>query len=169
MSALWTGLSKLASYESKGKEPIAFEAVCNYLHKTSKDPSPSTIRNRAMIITSFFGVRRSAEVRAFVMDDVVKSPSGNWQLKVRCQKNDQIGLGMVCTIPKMDVLGTNSPTRVWEEWLNIRPQFAKSTDGDQPVFVTTTGSRHKIGSNVSADAYRKIITSQFEGLSLIHI
>ncbi len=89
MSALWAGLSRAASHEIRGKEPIEFQVVIVYLAKTSKPTSPATIRNRAMVVVSFFGVRRSAETRAFNLEDVTHDPNGSISLKDRCPKNDQ--------------------------------------------------------------------------------
>ena len=70
MTALWAGLSKSAKHDSKGKDPIDIGDVLRFFHRTATDTEPAMQRNRAMIAVSFFGVRRSAETRTFVMADV---------------------------------------------------------------------------------------------------
>ena len=112
MAALWKGLSRLASHEVSGKDPIDFPEVIKFLRESSSNHSATMLRNRAIVVVCFFGVRRSAEARGFKMADVDSSDPRGIRLKVRCQKNDQEGLGMVCIIPEIQVLGNNSPKRI---------------------------------------------------------
>ena len=168
MAALWAGLSKTAKHDGKGKDPIDFGDVVRFLCRTSTDTEPAMQRNRAMIAVSFFGVRRSAETRNFVMADVKQVPNHDFHLNVRCQKNDQEGLGMICVIPDIRALGQNSPARILQKWLETRAAFQKSDNDGEPLFVTVTGRPATIGGSVSADSFRKLVTANFQGNTATH-
>ena len=80
MAALWSGLSRLASHDGRGKEPIEFVDLMKFLHRTDSNTGPWMHRNRAMVVVCFFGVRRSAETLSFVLSDVTPMPNGDYQL-----------------------------------------------------------------------------------------
>ena len=159
MAALWKGLSKQASHDSSGKTPVSFQAVHNYL--SAQDKSITDMRNKAMVCVSFFGVRRSAETRAFRMEHVSASDKGI-SLRVTCQKNDQLGLGMTCFIPHITSMKERSPATIIKEWIATRPKICQGTsDPDSLLFITTTGSKKTIGGPVSADSFRKLVSTTF--------
>ena len=159
MAALWKGLSKQASHDSSGKTPVSFQAVYNYL--SAQDKSITDMRNKAMVCVSFFGVRRSAETRAFCMEHVSISDKGI-SLRVTCQKNDQLGLGMTCFIPHIASMKERSPATIIKEWIASRPTICHTTaDPESLLFITTTGSKKTIGGPVSADSFRKLVSTTF--------
>ena len=132
-------LSRSTCHETCGKDPIDFPEVAKFLFDTGEDPTPSIQRNRAMTVVSFFGVRRSAETRNFEVRDV-STKQDDFVLKVRCQKNDQEGLGSICIIPNIRSFGKNSPACILAEWLSVRRAFQRSDAESEPLFITTTGS-----------------------------
>ena len=159
MAALWKGLSKHASHDSSGKTPVSFQAVHDYL--SAQDKSITDMRNKAMVCVSFFGVRRSAETRAFCMEHVSISDKGI-SLRVTCQKNDQLGLGMTCFIPHIASMKERSPATIIKEWIAARPKICQSTsDPESLLFITTTGKKKTIGGPVSADSFRKFVSTIF--------
>ena len=168
MAAMWKGLSRLTSHEVNGKEPIDFPEVIYFLRGSSNNASITMLRNRAIVVVCFFGVRRSAEVRSFTMSDVDSQDPRGIRLKVRCQKNDQEGLGMICIIPDIQVLGINSPKRILLAWIEARGSVAKAPDTSQLLFITTTGNRKTLGNPVSPDSLRKFVTSTFQGNTATH-
>ena len=168
MRALWTGLSRSASHASQGKEPISLDKVIEFLSKSSDDPNPATIRLRAMVVVGFFGVRRCAEILKFAKSDVTISNMGDYHLKVRCQKNDQEGIGMHCVIPSVASLGDSSPTTVLSKWLDCRADFINNDNIDEPLFCTVAGTSSRIGKAVSADSFRKAFGAVCSGNTSTH-
>ena len=168
MQALWTGLSRSARHAAKGKDPIEFKAVMDYFSLSLNDPNPATIRLRAMVAVGFFGVRRCAEILNFIMADVALVENQDYHLLVRCQKNDQEGIGMQCVIPCVSSLGPNSPAAVLAKWIACRAAFTKSTKNSEALFCTVAGAATKIGSSVSADSFRKALCSIFPGNTATH-
>ena len=99
MTAFWNGLAKQCSHDTQGKEPIQMEAITQYLELDATSENVATTRNAAMVAVAFFGLRRAAEVLALAMDDIIGNDCKCLSLRVKCQKNDQLGLGQICFIP----------------------------------------------------------------------
>ena len=106
-----------------------------------------------MVVVAFFGVRHGAEVVGFQLDDISEAQSGALQLRVRCQKNDPIGIGQLCFIPEVTHLGKASPANLLRMRLAERRAVAQSSANNAPIFVTVTG-RNK-GAAISTDTLRK--------------
>ena len=168
MQALWTGLSRSAIHASSGKEPIDFPQVMAFLKESSVDPSPALIRLRAMVAVGFFGVRRCAEILKFTIDDVKFQANHDFHLMVKCQKNDQEGIGMHCVIPAVESLCINSPSKLLEKWIECRSNFTKSTSKEEPLFCTVTGTPKNIGNELSPDSFRKALSAIFAGNTSTH-
>ena len=166
MAGFWNGLSKSCGHDSVGKQPIPFPDVVQYLHQSAADDAATTIRNAAMVATAFFGVRRGAEVVSFQWRDVQREDSLGLHLKVRCQKNDRVGLGQICLIPEVAGSPTWAPAVAMRRWLGIRGQFVDATDPLKPLFVTTVGKNR--GGPVSTDTLRKHVTSAFGNSTATH-
>jgi hypothetical protein len=105
---------------------------------------------------------------SFIMADVTLCENKDYHLLVRCQKNDQEGIGMHCVIPSVASLGSKSPSTVLSKWISCRVKFAKSIDPSEPLFCTVAGAITKIGSLVSADSFRKALCSPFPGNTATH-
>ena len=162
MVALWNGLARHSSYSTRGKDPISFDAITEDLERDRSGASAAAVRNTAMVAVAFFGLRRSTEVIAMKLKDVVEDDANGINLAVRCQKNDQRGLGQICFIPHILAMKANSPAMVLREWMALRRTLVASEDIEGPLFITTTGKK---GSPVSYDSFRKHIQEAF-GASL---
>ena len=160
MRAFWTGLSKGCIHSSTAKDPISFDDLAKYL-ATVKDGAQAEIllRNKAMVATAFFGVRRGAEVVAFDLCDVQEVHSNYVQLLVRCQKNDPRGLGQTCVIPHVAALGEFSPSYILRQWISRRRELDKDLTTSKKLFITLTGANK--GGAVSRDSLRKLVTAAF--------
>ena len=168
MQAMWTGLSRSSAHASKGKDPIEFSEVMAFFSSTANDESHATIRFRAMVAVGFFGVRRCAEILNFSIADVSIQSNGDFSLLVKCQKNDQEGIGMMCVIPTIRALGKNSPASLLEAWLSCRTAYKKSESDKEPLFCTVTGAANRIGNSVSPDSFRKALGAVFTGNTSTH-
>ena len=104
-----------------------------------------------------FRRRRGAEIVVFQMSDVMEINDSLVRLRVRCQKNDPIGLGQICILPHIQALGAGSPARLMQLWLQRRQRLVNSTDG--PLFITLAG-KHK-GHATSTDSLRKFVAANF--------
>lgn len=159
MAAFWNGLSKSCIHEVKGKEPIAVDVVNEYLELQGNTDNPVEVRNAAMVAVAFYGMRRSAEVIQFQMQDMLHEDKQGRRLRVRCQKNDPKGLGQVCLIPCISSLGAFSPHNMLNRWMAIRNNITEDNTKTAPLFVTTTGANK--GKAVSYDSLRKHVVQQF--------
>ena len=168
MQALWTGLSRSAIHSSQGKDPIDLPEVMSFLTDSALDTSLATIRLRAMVAVGFFGVRRCAEILKFTIDDVKYQANNDFHLLVKCQKNDQEGIGMHCVIPAVESLCINSPSRLLAKWIECRNNFTKSMSNEEPLFCTVAGTPNKIGNALSPDSFRKALSTIFSGSTSTH-
>ena len=168
MGAFWTGLSKSCLHTACGKEPLLFPEVMKAIERLVKADGPSSKRLATMVVVGFFGVRRCSEVLSFTINDVEGSSSEGFSLKVNYQKNDQEGLGMICLIPSIPILKECSPAQILHSWLETRVHFARSSHSSQPLFCTVSGSPKTIGNQVSADSFRKALSSIFQGNTSTH-
>ena len=110
LRAFWRGLEKDCVHSGSGKEPVAFDELVDYLMQlTEAVDSPIAVRSAAMVVVGFFGDRRGAEVVQFLESDVLELSDLVVQLRVRCQKNDPVGLGHTCIIPSISTMGACSP------------------------------------------------------------
>ena len=75
---------------------------------------------------------------------------------------------MVCIIQNIPNLNECSPAYLLHSWLQARVHFAKSSQLTQPLFCTVTGSPKTIGNKVSADSFRKALSSIFQGNTSTH-
>ena len=75
---------------------------------------------------------------------------------------------MICLIPNIPILQECSPAHLLHSWLQARVHFARSSNGSQPLFCTVSGSPKTIGNKVSADSFRKSLSSIFQGNTSTH-
>ena len=75
---------------------------------------------------------------------------------------------MNCLIPSIPSLGDNSPAQILLRWIEARTSFQKSASITQPLFCTVSGNPRTIGNKVSADSFRKLLTSHFAGNTSTH-
>ena len=75
---------------------------------------------------------------------------------------------MICLIPNIPILQDCSPAHLLHSWLQSRVHFARSSNGSQPFFCTVSGSPKTIGNKVSADSFRKSLSSIFQGNTSTH-
>ena len=157
MRGFWNGLAKRCRHAQVGKEPVSFNSVVSILRAAESSQSVVCVRNSAMIALAFFGVRRGAEVVAMQMRDLGAFTDDGVSFKVRCQKNDPRGLGQVCFVPHIKVLGDASPARLMRRWVTLRSTCQSDSSELAPLFVTTTGANK--GGPVSTDSLRKAVAA----------
>ena len=167
LRAFWKGLAKQCSHSSTGKEPVSFAAITDYFTSTCKAPIPDVkLRNMAMVAVGFFGVRRGAEIVDLKLTDILEAQPAVVQFRVRCPKNDPLGLGQTCVIPDVAALGEASPSKIVHAWLQRRHALQSSNTSSEYLFVTTTGKR--CGQGVSRDMLRKHVASSFGSQTAAH-
>ena len=157
MRGFWNGLAKRCRHAQVGKEPVSFNKVVDILRAAEASQSAVIVRNSAMIALAVFGVRRGAEVVAMQMRDLGQFTDDGVSFKVRCQKNDPRGLGQVCFVPHIKVLGEASPARLMRRWVSLRSSCQADPSELAPLFVTTTGVNK--GGPVSTDSLRKAVAA----------
>ena len=156
--AFWRGLAKDCVHSNVGKQPVPFDALMDYLQREVHEHAKEVaIRNAAAVVVGYFGVRRGAEIVNFEVTDILEANDTLVRLLVRCQKNDQLGLGQVRVLPDIRALGAASPPRVLRRWLEIRPSLAQAES--TKLFITTTGIN--AGGPMSKDSLRKHVSLMF--------
>ena len=138
--AMWTGLSRSSFHSAQGKDPVDFLEVRKLSMSSAYDTNPATIRLRAMVAVGFFGVRRCAESLKFSIDDVESQDKLDFHLLVKCQKNDQEGIGMRWVIAAVYSLGLTSPAVLLSKWIDCRDKLKKSYLKDEALFRIVAGS-----------------------------
>ena len=114
-----------------------------------------TLRRAAPISLAFFGVRRAPEIAVLrVADARVDRAGGSADVKARCQKNDQFGVGQVARVVALTSWGGACPVRLVAEWLWFRARLAPYCDcagrlaapgEDSPLFVGLARARFGLG------------------------
>ena len=145
-----------------------FPTMMSVLEKLSQTNTRSSTRMSAMMVVGFFGVRRCAEILAFVIGDVSGAETTGFSLTVKCQKNDQEGIGMTCVIPDIPALEGLSPARLFQKWLLTRGRFSRSPNAGEHLFCNVTGAAKSVGNKVSAESFRKALSSLFQGNTSTH-
>ena len=137
MKRLWQGLERDSSHIVSEKLPLGVDSVRMMLQRGAEvgksvfDKSSEgrivdkkellKIRNAAAVAVAFFGTRRQAEVAALRLGNCTRDQgSGRWNIWVESQKNDQMGIGQMCVIPRMEVWGEACPTEVIQLWFRVR-------------------------------------------------
>ena len=167
LRAFWKGLARQCTHSNIGKEPVSFSAIADYFATNCKSPIPDVkLRNMAMVAVGFFGVRRGAEIVDLHLADILEAQSTVVQFRVRCQKNDPLGLGQTCVIPDVAALGEASPSKIVFAWIQRRQVLQATNVSAKHLFITTTGKRR--GQGVSTDSLRKHVTTSFSGNVATH-
>ena len=136
--AVCSGFKKQRKHAGNGKEPVSFDEVTTVASNLDDKSTPIELRNIAMILKGFFGVRRGAEIVALKLQDVEHMGSNGVRLRIASQKNDPCGVGQVCFIPAMPALGQASPCVVLSRWLEARINVGGSQASHSPLFTTIT-------------------------------
>ena len=94
LRVFWRGLHNKCTHSGPGKQPVDFDQLLDYCQNDRSCANYTVnIRNKVMIITGYFGVRRGAEVVALTVEDVLSADTSGIQLRVRCQKMTVQALG----------------------------------------------------------------------------
>ena len=104
-----------------------------------------------MIALAFFGIRRFAELQALAVSDVVDQDTA-FQFRIRRQKNDPFGEGLLVWVPEIQASGPLCPTKLLRSWLRLRAETRGEVEG---FFFCVTGVADL--KPVSADTFRRML------------
>ena len=89
------------------------------------------LRCAVSVSLASFGVRRASEIASLTKADVaVGDPAGVGELKVRCRKNDQLGVGQVAHIVELPAWNGACPMSLLADWLWPRDWLSRFRDRD---------------------------------------
>lgn len=91
------------------------------------------IRDRAMLVTGFFGAFRRSELVSLNIGDLVLDSRG-WIVTLRRSKTDQEGRGRKVGLPYA-AEPSICPVRTVQAWLDIRKRAGVPDDADSPLFL----------------------------------
>ena len=157
----WRGLKKRANHDSYRKRGVSVEEVFDLAKARLAVGSPAGLRDAAMAMVAFFGVRRVSEVLQFWRSEVVVTEACI-SLWIRRQKNDTAGVGQWCWIPRYEGIDNIVSTAVISEWVKWwDTTYPGQHDNAEPLFCVTTGQALATRSpkSVSADSGRKTLPS----------
>ena len=155
-SLFWAGLKKRASHASSSKMPVAIQRLVDYQRCRLGVGSAAGRRDAAFAGFCFFGVRRCAEGIALMIGEVSFHADGA-EFRIPRQKNDPVGKGMVCHIPRLPGLGEACPARLCELWFKEWKSSWPSSVGG-PFFYNTR-STLGVPLPISYDSVRKTIAN----------
>ena len=90
-----------------------------------------SLRCAVSVSLAFFGVRRASEIAAPTKADVaVDEPAGAVELKIRCRKNDQLGVGQSAHNVALPTWKGACPMRLLADWLGYRDWLSRFRDRD---------------------------------------
>ena len=155
----WAGLKKSADHtRAHAKRPLSREELVVYQNARVSCGTLAGARDAAMAAAAFYGIRRSAEVLALTMADVIDR-GDHFELRITRQKNDPLGQGMLCWIPAEPRLGAACPAILLRAWLRSRKSMW-DTAAESPFFCVTGAATPR---PVSADSFRRSIAACFPG------
>lgn len=129
----------------------------------------SSLRDKAMLLVSFWFGLRSAEVVALKVSDVVfhwDSPSPYFELTLRSSKTDRAGKGMT---RRMERLASLCPMEALYDWVEASfkgVQQADGRDGDLPLFAKVTQWGEVTEKPFHMNSINKLLQRLFEGANL---
>ena len=150
MCSFWEGLKRRAVHTVTNKTPMSLDTVRELLLAGAsawsqiKEMSPSSfsdakallidLRAAASVAISFFGIRRAAEVSSIVLGDVKFDESSNSMIiRVKQQKNDQLGRGQDAIIPAFPKWGAACPVATIKSWLLARAMISAKWDENSRI------------------------------------
>ena len=149
----WRGLKKLADHSlRRAKRPLSLAEVTGVQRCRLAQGSVAGLRDAAMIALAFFGIRRFAELQALLLADVVVEESAV-QIRIRKQKNDPFGEGLLIWVPELPPLGPFCPAKLLRAWRQQRAEVHGQAGG---VFFCVTGAVEP--RPVSADTFRRMLS-----------
>ena len=198
MGNFWQGLKRSCHHKSKEKEALKLQEVVALMQdgKEAYDAVPSdpcvfaawahdnkhaiaSIRTAACVSIAFFGIRRASEVVQLACSDVTNQPDGSISLTIRRQKNDQVGIGQLSTIPPFRTRPDACPVKTIGYWITIRDLLRVACDREgrlapyadldpnksatkDPLFVNLRGPRW--GFALSTESLNSAMRSHFNRL-----
>ena len=90
-----------------------------------------SLRCAVSVSWAFFRVVRASEIAAFTEADVVVDElAGAVELKIRCRKNDQPGVGQMAYVAAVPAWKGACPMRLLADWLWFRDWLSRFRDRD---------------------------------------
>ena len=114
------------------------------------------LRDAAAAAVCFYCVRRSAEMLALTRDCV--SEKGEcFELHIKRQKNDPLGTGMRCWLPRVEALGLCCPFSLLQRWLTLHADTWGHESCTPLFFVTNVNAPRPL----SYDSWRRSLANVF--------
>ena len=149
----WRGLKKLADHSlRRAKRPLSLAEVASIQRHRLAQGSAAGVRDAAMVALAFFGIRRFAELQALQVSDVVVQDTAI-QFRIKRQKNDPFGEGLLIWVPQLPPLGLLCPSKLLRAWLQLRSETRGQAEG---AFFCVTGVDEV--KPVSADTFRRMLS-----------
>ena len=149
----WRGLKKLGDHTLRqAKRPFLIGEALAVQRARLAQASDAGVRDAAMVGAAFFGIRRFAEIQALLREDVVFQDDAV-ECRIRRQKNDPHGAGMLIWIPRLPQLGPLCPAELLRAWAARREAVWGQAGGQ---FFCVTGAAAPRA--VSADTFRRMLS-----------
>ncbi len=93
---VWKGIRRTYGTPARGKAPVGVLDLARMVHELGD--TPSSVRDRAILLLGFAGGLRRSELVAVDVEDLVQNPDG-YALRIRRSKTDAEGEGHLIGIP----------------------------------------------------------------------
>jgi integrase len=148
----WRALKKQARHESHAKRPVEIDEQLDFVKTRCGKRTEAGVRDANMANFAFYGVRRARET--------IQVRRSHFSMEANCakvfipkQKNDPLGKGMYCVIPKITNLGQYCPATMLHKWvLAWDAKWVPIGIQDGPLFYVTEKQQCIA---VSPDSWRK--------------
>jgi integrase len=131
-----------------------------FVQTRCKKNTEAGLRDANMANVSFYGVRRAKETIDVMRSHILPEPT-HVKIFIPKQKNDPLGKGMHCIIPKIPNLGNYCPASMLDKWTQAwDAKWGREGKNDGPLFYVTGKT---VCKQVSTDSWRKIWKSHTGG------
>ena len=154
----WAGLKKRADHSTSTKRGLTLDEMQHFVAYRIRSHTPAGLRDTAMALFCFFGVRRVSEALQLTRGDVFHSPNCV-KIWIRRQKNDTEGKGQWCFIPFSSSPSDWCPATHFLAWCTYLLDKCGDAPSNPLFCVTTTAFPTKA---TSADNWRKALNSYFK-------
>ena len=148
----WKGLKKHCINVPGRKRALDVEELAAFVQSRLSADTPAGIRDAAMGVFCFFGVRRASE-GILLLRSEISVHNSHLEAFIRRQKNDPAGRGQRCWIPRGAPLAVGlNPAQIIERWIAWWDERFPEQPTDAPLFCVTRGDVPKA---LSYDSWRK--------------
>jgi hypothetical protein len=156
----WAGLKRRAVHTQSPKQPLALTQLLQLQKDRALMLTAAGLRDAAPAGVCVFGIRMISEGLDFDIGSI-SFDSECASCRILKQKNDPLGKGQTCWIPRLTIFGDLCPVALLERWVATwRVRWTTLTAGS--LFSVTSSSDPR---PISYESWRKVLAAALPGSS----